>query len=156
MAQKYKAFWNDQRKAKATEIGLSQSEVSILASIVQQEQNLYDDEKATIAGLYLNRLRLGMKLQSDPTAVYACGKFNSQRVYNKDLQIDSPYNTYRYAGLPPGPICLPLPSSIDAVLNYEKHDYIFMCAEYGTGRHNFARDDDQHIVRIPLSTLKIE
>jgi UPF0755 protein len=145
MAQEYKKFWNEDRKAKAKAIGLSQSEVTILASIVQAEQQARPDERPKIAGLYLNRIKKGMLLQSDPTLVYALGDFTVKRVLNKDKAIESPYNTYKYPGLPPGPINIPDPNSIDAVLNAEKHDYIFMCAkEDFSGYHNFAKTNKQH------------
>jgi len=147
MATEYKKFWTDARKAKAKQIGLSQSEVTILASIVQAEQSRFDDEKPTIAGLYINRLNKEMPLQSDPTLIYALGDFTVNRVLNVDKKIDSPYNTYMNKGLPPGVICLPEPSSIDAVLNYNKNDYIYMCAKDDfSGKHYFAKSYDQHCI----------
>lgn len=147
MATEYKKFWTDDRKAKAKKTGLSQSEVAILASIVQAEQSRFDEEKSTIAGLYLNRLKKEMPLQSDPTLIYALGDFTVNRVLNIDKKIDSPYNTYLNTGLPPGVICLPEVSSIDAVLNYETNDYIYMCAkEDFSGRHYFAKTYDQHCI----------
>lgn len=147
MAKEYKKFWNEERKTKAKLIGLSQSEVSILASIVQSEQWKFNDEKAIVAGLYINRLRDGMPLQSDPTLIFAIGDFTIQRVLNDDKQIESPYNTYKYKGLPPGPICLPETTSLDAVLNFQQHDYFYMCAkEDFSGRHNFAKTYEQHRV----------
>jgi UPF0755 protein len=144
MAKEYKAFWNDSRKEKASDIGLTQSQC-ILASVVQSEQSRHVDERATIAGLYMNRLNKNMKLQSDPTVIYALGDFTIQRLRNDDLDYNSPYNTYRNAGLPPGPILLPEPESVDAVLNYKRSNYIYMCAEFGTGRHKFTSDYDQHL-----------
>lgn len=145
MAAEYKKFWNDERKAKAKKIGLSQSEVAILASIVQAEQWRFDDEKPVVAGLYYNRLKKGMPLQSDPTLIYALGDFSINRVLNVDKEVDSPYNTYKNIGLPPGVICLPERSSLDAVLNYEQHDYLFMCAkEDFSGRHYFSKNYEQH------------
>ena len=124
---------------------LTQSKVAILASIVQAEQTVHADERPTIAGLYINRLNDGMLLQSDPTVTYGIGDFTIRRVLNKHLQKDSPYNTYMYKGLPPGPINLPEISSIDAVLNYKKHKYIYMCAKPGyAGYHNFAVDNAGH------------
>jgi len=145
MAKEYKAFWTSERIAKAKKIGLSQSEVSALASIVQAEQLFHADERSRVAGLYINRLNKGMLLQSDPTLIYALGDFTIKRVLNKHKIIKSPYNTYLNTGLPPGPINLPERSSIDAVLNYEKHDYIFMCAkEDFSGYHNFAKTNRQH------------
>lgn len=145
MAREYKAFWTPERKQKAAGLGLSQSEVSILASIVQAEQNFRRDERPRVAGLYINRLRKKMKLESDPTIIYANGNYHVKRVLNVDRKIDSPYNTYRYRGLPPGPINLPEIASIDAVLNYEKHNFIFMCAkEDFSGYHNFSETYRQH------------
>lgn len=145
MADEYKKFWNDNRKKKANDLGLTQSKVSILASIVQAEQTVHADERPTIAGLYINRLKKGMLLQSDPTVVYGIGDFSIRRVLNKHLEHESPYNTYRHRGLPPGPINLPDISSIDAVLNYKKSEYIYMCAKPGyAGYHNFAKDEAGH------------
>ncbi|MCC7303349.1 MAG: endolytic transglycosylase MltG [Bacteroidia bacterium] len=146
MASEYKKFWNDARKKKATDIGLSQSQVSILASIVQEEQQVFADERPVIAGLYLNRLRQKHPLESDPTLMYAHGDFSIRRVLNKHKEIDSPYNTYKNTGLPPGPLNIPDISSIDAVLNYETSDYFFMCAKDDfSGRHNFATSYDEHL-----------
>lgn len=145
MAAEYKLFWNDERKKKAATIRLTQTEISILASIVQAEQTIFNDEKKIIAGLYLNRIKKGMPLQSDPTLIYALGDFTITRVLNGDKQIKSPYNTYKNLGLPPGPINLPEVSSIDAVLNYEKNTCIYMCAkEDFSGRHNFSKTIEQH------------
>jgi UPF0755 protein len=144
MAKEYKKFWNETRRSKARAIGLTQTEVSILASIVQEEQTRYDDEKPTIAGLYLNRLREHMPLQSDPTVRYALGDFTVNRILSEDLRTPSPYNTYLHTGLPPGPICFPDASSIDAVLNHKKSNYLYMCAEFGTGRHNFSETFETH------------
>ncbi len=145
MNKEYERFWNPKRIKKLKSIRLSKLEASTLASIVQAEQSVRNDEKARVAGLYINRIKQGMLLESDPTIVYAIGDFSIRRVLNRDKEIDSPYNTYRYAGLPPGPINLPEISSIDAVLNYEKHDYIFMCAkEDFSGYHNFATNLSQH------------
>jgi len=161
MAKEYKSFWTDERKAKAKQIGFKQTEVSILASIVQAEQSRFNDEKGIITGLYANRLRVGMPLQSDPTVIYAIGDFNIARVLNKDKEVDSPYNTYKHNGLPPGPIGLPETSSLDAVLNYQKNDYLYMCAkEDFSGRHNFSKTLEQHNVfankyRQALTKLKI-
>lgn len=144
MADEYKKFWTDERKKKAQAIGLTQSEVAILASIVESEQRTHVEERKIIAGLYLNRLEKGMKLESDPTVIYAIGDFSINRVLSDDLKYQSPYNTYLHAGLPPGPILLPEKASLDAVLDHDDNDYIFMCAEYGTGLHNFTADYDQH------------
>lgn len=146
MKKEYDAFWTDQRRRKAEALGLSRDKVATLASIVQAEQNQYADERPRIAGVYLNRLRIGMPLQADPTVVYAVGDFGIRRVLNVHLQTDSPYNTYKYKGLPPGPINLPSINSIDAVLNPEDHDYIYFCAkEDFSGYHSFARTETEHI-----------
>ena len=145
MADEYKKFWTDERKAKARDAGLTQSEVSVLASIVESEQRYDVAERKIIAGLYLNRIKKGMKLESDPTVIYAIGDFSIRRVLKADLQYESPYNTYLHSGLPPGPILLPEKSSIDAVLNYDHNNYIYMCAEYGTGKHLFTADYNQHL-----------
>lgn len=145
MTDEYKKYWTDDRKRKATALGLSQSEVSILASIVQKETNK-NDEKPTVAGVYLNRLNKGMLLQADPTLVYANRDFTARRVLNKHKKIDSPYNTYMYKGLPPGPICLPSISSLDAVLNSKDHNYLFFCAKAdNSGYHSFATTYSQHL-----------
>ena len=145
MNKEHKKFWTDAKKNKAKEIGLTPVKVSVLASIVQAEQNRFDDEKPIIAGLYINRLNKQMPLQSDPTLIYAKGDFTITRVLNEDKEIDSPYNTYMHTGLPPGPICLPEISSLEAVLNYQKNDYIFMCAkEDFSGKHNFAKTNEEH------------
>ena len=147
MAEEYKKFWTEERKAKAYALNLSQSEVAILASIVQAEQSVHSDERPKVAGLYINRIRIGMALQSDPTLVYGLGDFSIRRVLNKHKEINSPYNTYKHRGLPPGPINLPSISSLDAVLNYENHDYLYMCAkEDFSGYHNFAKNYNQHLV----------
>ena len=145
MAKEYKKFWTAERKAKAKKLGLEQSEVSILASIVEKESN-YRSEHSTVAGVYLNRLRIGMPLQADPTLVFANRDFTAKRILNKHKEIDSPYNTYRYKGLPPGPICIPDPRTIDAVLNAEQHRYIYFCAKAdGSGRHAFATTYNEHL-----------
>jgi len=145
MYKEYKKFWTEERLVKAEKVGLTQLEVSVLASIVQAEQAEHSDEQPKIAGLYLNRINQGIALQSDPTLVYASGDFTIKRVLNKHKEIDSPYNTYLYAGLPPAPINLPEISALDAVLNPETHDYIFMCAkEDFSGYHYFSRTNSQH------------
>lgn len=147
MASEYKQFWTEERKAKAKKAGLSQSEVSILASLVESEQNMKYDEQPTIAGLYINRIRKNMLLQCDPTVKFACQDLDAQRVTNAMLEKDSPYNTYKYPGLPPGPIRLPSIRTIKSVLNYEQHGYIYMCAkEDFSGYHNFAKTYNQHLV----------
>lgn len=145
MAREFKNFWNIERKNKAKSIGLSQSEVYTLASIVQAEQGLKPQEWPAIAGLYMNRLNQGMKLESDPTLVFAKKDFSIRRVLNKDKKIESPFNTYKYKGLPPGMIRLPDPRAMDAVLNHEQHDYIFMCAKGdGSNLHRFAKTYSEH------------
>ncbi len=136
-------MWTTERMAQANEISMSTEEVVILASIVKAETSA-TEEAPRIAGLYINRLRTGMPLQSDPTALFGRRKL-AQRVYLSDLQNDSPYNTYKIQGLPPGPINFPETVYIDAVLTAEKNNYIFMCAEPGgTGRHRFARSLSEH------------
>lgn len=137
-------FFNEKRMQKLTGLGLTKAELYTLASIVQKE-TLVNDEKPTVAGVYLNRLRRGQLLQADPTVVFANADFDIRRVLNKHLAIDSPYNTYKYSGLPPGPICMPDISSIDAVLDYEKHQYLYFCAKPdNSGRHAFARNLVEH------------
>ena len=145
MKTEYDRFWTDERKQKAKAQGLTQLEVSTLASIVDSE-SAYDPEKPRIAGLYLNRLRKGMLLQSDPTVIFAVGDFTIRRVLNEHLRIESPFNTYRTKGLPPGPIRIPSISALDAVLNAEQNDYLYMCAkEDFSGSHNFAKTYGEHL-----------
>ena len=147
MLKEYNSFWNRTRRNKAAKIKLTYAEVSALASIVEKEQNIKKDERPMIAGLYLNRINQNMKLESDPTLIFALKDFSINRVLNKDKKVNSPYNTYKYKGLPPGPICIPSIHSIDAVLNASDHDYIFMCAkEDFSGYHNFATNYRQHLV----------
>ena len=144
MHKEYQLFWTKSRKAKAQKLGLTQEEVITLASIVNKEVR-FDNEKKTVAGLYINRLNKGIRLQADPTLIFAMGDFSIRRVLNKHKKLDSPYNTYKYAGLPPGPICIPDIASIDAVLNHEKHSYIYMCAKPDfSGYHNFAKTLKAH------------
>lgn len=144
--EEYTKFWNAERLAKAEALGLSSQQVSSLAAIVKGEA-LHKDEMPAIAGLYLNRLKKGILLQADPTVIYANNDFTIRRVLNKHLLVDNPYNTYRYKGLPPGPIMMPSIAAIDAVLNYKKHDYIYMCAkEDFSGYHNFAMTVAEHMV----------
>lgn len=144
MYKEYNAFWDNGRVNMAENIDLSKPEVSILASIVEKETNK-NDEKDVIAGVYINRLNKNWLLQADPTLVYASGDFGLTRVLNVHKEIDSPYNTYMYAGLPPGPICIPSIASIDAVLNYDKNDYFFFCAKDDfSGYHVFAKSITQH------------
>jgi UPF0755 protein len=145
MYQEYENFWTDDRIAKAKKIGLTKTEVSILASIVQAE-TIREDEAPTIAGLYMNRLKQGIPLQADPTLVFAVGDFSLKRILNVHKEIDSPYNTYKYAGLPPGPINMPEIRSLEAVLNFQPSNYIYMCAkEDFSGRHNFTSDYREHM-----------
>lgn len=144
MHQEYDKFWNAERLDKAKAIGLTPIQVSTLASIVDKETNK-TDEMARIAGVYLNRLRDGWLLQADPTLVFAVGDFELKRVLNIHKEVESPYNTYKYAGLPPGPICIPSLASINAVLNPEKHNYYYFCAkEDFSGYHNFAKTLSEH------------
>ena len=140
----YHNFWSDENLSKATEIGLTPLEVSTLASIVQAEVTM-DDESKIIAGLYMNRLKQGIPLQADPTLVFAVGDFTLKRVLNEHKEVDSPYNTYKNKGLPPGPINMPSLHSLKAVLNYANHNYIFMCAkEDFSGYHNFTASLREH------------
>jgi UPF0755 protein len=144
MLYEYKKFWNDERLAKAKALGLTPKDVSTLASIVQAE-SVKPDEAPIIAGLYINRLKKDIPLQADPTLVFAAGDFTIKRVLNEHKAVDSPYNTYKYAGLPPGPINMPQIATIDAVLNYKKHTYLYMCAkEDFSGHHNFATTLTEH------------
>jgi UPF0755 protein len=146
MYKEYQTFWNSNRKTKLAEIGLKELEAITLASIVEKETN-QNSEKPDVAGVYMNRLRDRWLLQADPTLVYALGDFNIKRVLNIYKTIDSPYNTYKYPGLPPGPICLPSVASIDAVLNYNRHNYMYFCArEDFSGYHNFAATINEHLL----------
>lgn len=148
MAAEFKSFWNSTRKEKIAKIGLkSQSEVVTLASIVYKEQDKHKEEWPIIAGLYLNRLQNGWKLQSDPTFRFCWGKEldGIQRLTYAHREIDCPYNTYLYAGLPPGPIYITPAGVIDAVLNPTKNNYFYMCAKpEGDGLHNFANSLREH------------
>lgn len=123
----YKHFWNEERVAKATALNLNANEVAIIASIVEKEC-MVESELPTIAGVYLNRLRINMPLQADPTLKFAAKEFDAKRVNNTHKAVESEYNTYKHRGLPPGPICLPRKKSIDAVLNADKHNYLYFCA----------------------------
>jgi UPF0755 protein len=144
MSMEYKRFWNEERRNKAKELGLTPEEVMTVASIVQEETNKRD-ERPIVAGLYLNRIKRGMPLQADPTVKFALGNFRIKRVLKSHLEIDSPYNTYKYPGLPPGPINFPEISSINAVLNSVNTSYIYMCARQDfSGYHNFAKSLSQH------------
>jgi len=152
MLKEYDRFWNDDRLAKAKAIDLTPQKVITMASIVQKETAKVDERKR-VAGVYMNRLKIGMPLQADPTVIYAIkhssGNFDQviKRVLYKDLELDSPYNTYKYAGLPPALIAMPDISSIDAVLNYEHHDYFYFVADVKNfGYHKFAKTLSQHNV----------
>ncbi len=145
MATEYKSFWNSTRKAKAKQLGLSQSQVATLASIVAMESSK-PDEYAKIAGVYINRLKKGIPLQADPTIIFALNDYSIKRVLKKHLEIDSPYNTYKYKGLPPGAIYLTQPRLLDAVLNYQVHPYYYFCAKPDfSGYHQFARTYSEHL-----------
>jgi UPF0755 protein len=144
MYSESKRFWTEERKAKAEELNMSTNEVITLASIIEQETSK-NDEKSIIAGVYLNRINKGWKLQADPTLIFALGNYGIKRVLNEHKEIDSPYNTYKIKGLPPGPICIPSIASIDAVLNYDKNKYLYFCAKDDlSGYHSFAKTNAQH------------
>jgi UPF0755 protein len=144
MVKEYRQFWNENRLSKALEKGLSPVEVAIIASIIDDEV-VKKDEKPRIAGVYLNRLKRGMPLQACPTIKFALKDFTISRILYKDLQIESPYNTYKHTGLPPGPIGCPSVDGVDAVLNAEDHDYLFFAARADfSGYHNFSRTLSEH------------
>lgn len=144
MLKEYRDYWNDDRTSIAENLGLTPAEVSVLASIVDEEASR-EDEKPRIAGIYLNRLTTGMPLQADPTIKFAVNDFTLRRILNIHLEVESPYNTYKYSGLPPGPIRCPSRSGLDAVLNAEDHEYLFMVARFdGTGYHHFSRTLAEH------------
>jgi len=148
----YNDFWTSERKAKEQQSGLTREQIYALASIVYKESGGKTDEMKTIAGLYLNRYRKGMKLQSDPTVIYAMNKQTNfkesiKRVFYKHLSTPSPYNTYANAGIPPGPICVVDKNSVDAVLDAENNSYIFMCADpRKPGYHKFTASAEQHVI----------
>lgn len=145
MSRESKAFWTDERLKKAELAGLTPQEAITLASIIDEE-TANNAEKPMIAGMYLNRLRIEMPLQADPTVKFALRDFSLRRIYHKHLSVDSPYNTYMHTGLPPGPIRIPSIAGIDAVLNYVHHDYLYMCAkEDFSGTHNFAASYREHM-----------
>ncbi len=144
MGVTYSKFWTEERLNKATQMGLSRGEVCVLASIIVQESNKAD-EWPIIAGVYLNRLHKGMKLQADPTVKFALNDFTIRRIRSNHLQVESAYNTYKYSGLPPGPIYMTGKGSIDAVLNYQSHNYLYFCARPDrSGYHSFAVTFEQH------------
>lgn len=146
IAEAYKKFWNDERKAKAKKLNLSIPEIVTVASIVQEETNKQDD-RGKIASVYLNRIRKGMPLQADPTVKFAVNDFTLKRILNKHLEFPSPYNTYLTNKLPPGPICTPAEKYIDAVLDAPKTDYIFFCAKASLdGYSDFAKTYEEHQV----------
>lgn len=149
MADQWKDFWNEERQAQRKKINLSESEVATLASIIEAEQGIHTQEWETIAGLYLNRLKTGMRLQADPTAKFCWSDEEMegvQRILEVHLQRDCPYNTYIHAGLPPGPIRIPSKKAIDAVLNAEEHKYLYFCAKAdNSGLHAFAETYNQHL-----------
>ena len=145
MRKEYDNFWNSSRVGKAQNKNLTPDEVMTLASIVEEETN-DRNEKPRIAGVYINRLKKGIKLQADPTVKFALQDFGLRRITGRHIHFESPYNTYVQAGLPPGPICIPSKESIEAVLNAETHEYIFFCAKGdGSGTHLFAKTYQDHI-----------
>jgi len=145
MSKEHDVFWNADRRQKASEQGLTPNEVTTLASIIDEE-TANDAEKPMIAGMYLNRLRRGMLLQADPTVKFALKDFTLRRILNKHLEVESPYNTYKNKGLPPGPIRVASVAGIEAVLNPVASDYLYMCAkEDFSGTHNFARTLNEHM-----------
>ncbi len=144
MKREYDDFWKGDRDKKARRMGMTRAEVVTLASIVDEETT-YDEENERVAGVYINRLERGIPLQADPTLKFAKGDFTLKRILNEDKNIESPYNTYKYQGLPPGPISIPSVLAIDGVLNYETHNYIFFCAKADfSGHHAFARSLTEH------------
>lgn len=144
MVKEHKAYWNEKRMKQAESIGLTPVEVATLASIVEEETAV-NAEKPMVAGLYINRLKKGMLLQADPTVKFSLQDFGLKRILYKHLEVNSPYNTYKYAGLPPGPIRIPSIQGLESVLNYTHHNYIYMCAkEDFSGTHNFAVTSAQH------------
>lgn len=146
MKREYDAYWTTNRRKLAEKVGLTPNEVYTLASIVEQE-SANEKERPMIAGMYLNRLRQGMKLQADPTVKFALGNFSLRRILHEHLIVESPYNTYQHEGLPIGPICIPSLNAIESVLHYQSHDYLYMCAkEDFSGTHNFARTYAEHLV----------
>lgn len=145
MQKEYHDYWTNSRVRKAKSAGLTPNEAYTLASIVEQEST-NADERPMIAGMYINRLHQGMRLQADPTVKFALQNFSLRRIMKAHLSIDSPYNTYRYEGLPIGPICIPSIDAIEAVLNYAHHDYLYMCAKPDfSGTHSFAATYEEHL-----------
>lgn len=144
MKREYDAFWNTERMALSKQIGYSPTEIMTLASIVDEESSKAF-EKKTIAGVYINRLYRGIPLQADPTLKFAVGDASIKRILNEHKKVESPYNTYKYKGLPPGPIRIPDAATIDAVLNYKRHKYLYFCAKDDfSGSHSFSKTLKQH------------
>ncbi len=144
MKKEYDRFWNETRLSQAEALNMTPIEVSTLASIVEEEAS-FSDEYPIVAGLYLNRLKKGMRLEADPTVKFAVGDFSLRRILYRHLDTESPYNTYRVEGLPPGPIRMPSIKAIDATLQPQTHNYLFMCAKEDlSGRHNFAVTHAEH------------
>ncbi|MCO5233808.1 MAG: endolytic transglycosylase MltG [Chitinophagales bacterium] len=145
MDKEFQRFWNDERKLKAQNLGLTPQEVIILASIVQKETN-YKPEYSTVASVYFNRLRIGMPLQADPTIKFALKDMSIKRILHADLKIPSKYNTYMNTGLPPGPIGLPELDIVDAVLATPSNKYLYFCAVFGSGKHVFSNTYSEHLI----------
>jgi UPF0755 protein len=144
MKNEHDKFWTEEKLSKIKKRNLSPVQAYTLASIVEKESN-YKPERPAIAGVYLNRIKQGMKLQADPTVVFATGQYDLKRVLYSHLEYDSPYNTYKYEGIPPGPIYMPSISSLEAVINAEEHNYIFFCAKAdNSGQHTFASTLEEH------------
>lgn len=144
MKKEYDRFWTNERQEKAAAMGFSPIEVAVIASIAEEETN-DRAERGTVGRLYMNRVQINMPLQADPTVKFALGDFSLRRVLNKHLEVDSPYNTYKYAGLPPGPIRMATKQTIDSILESEPHRYLYMCAkEDFSGRHNFTQSFAEH------------
>lgn len=154
--KQYDNFWNQHRLDKAKELGLSPKELTIIASIVEQESNK-KDEFGKIGRLYINRYKINMPLQADPTIKFAIGDFSIKRISKQHLTVDSKYNTYKYAGLPPGPISLPKKETIDIILESEENPYLYMCAkEDFSGYHNFAVSYNEHLKNAKLYQKELD
>jgi len=146
MNQEFQAFWNPARESRLKEIGLDKFQLMSLAAIVQEE-TFKPEDMPVVAGVYMNRIKKGIRLQADPTVIFALGDYSIRRVLQSHLTVNSPYNTYLHAGLPPGPIRIPSVQAIDACLNYQKHDYLYFCAkEDFSGFSVFARSYNEHLV----------
>lgn len=146
MKKEHTVFWNANRLKKAKDMGMTPVEITTMASIIDEE-TANNSEKPMIAGMYYNRIKAGMPLQADPTVKFALKDFGLRRIYHKLLYVDSPYNTYKNTGLPPGPIKIASIAGIDAVLNHVEHDYLYMCAkEDFSGTHNFAKTYNEHLM----------